>query len=242
MSKARNRRPSRIENLVYKMLIEQTSPPNGYGTAGWVRNRQKTIHDFIQEPLEDVIVSLKYGYFEVERTVSVFQLINGVCELDELCDKFNRINKNLDVWDGEVFGGTSIKAEKHISSLKLQYDNTYNDESDLSSVLRYYVLEHEHTGNTYVLLKIHNGIDVRGGYTDAKLFKFKQYYTSFDEYVPIYQYRPEILEYIKEGYYGDRIKTDLQHLPDISIQMISDIDCGTLPITELDTFQYEHTI
>ena len=48
--------------------------------------------------------------------------------------------------------------------------NTYNGGSDLSQVLQGAWLE-DADGDTYLLLQIHGGCDVRGGYTDAKLFK-----------------------------------------------------------------------
>lgn len=46
--------------------------------------------------------------------------------------------------------------------------NTYNHESTLSQVLQF--LYFEVNGSSYVLLSIHGGCDVRGGYTDCKVF------------------------------------------------------------------------
>ena len=53
--------------------------------------------------------------------------------------------------------------------------NTYNYENNLSQVLlfRVFVINNE----PYVLLQIHGGCDVRGGYTDIKCFKLEGYLT-----------------------------------------------------------------
>lgn len=47
--------------------------------------------------------------------------------------------------------------------------NTYNGESLLSQVLQYTVFGNQ--GKTYIILQIHGGADVRGGYTDPKIFE-----------------------------------------------------------------------
>lgn len=47
--------------------------------------------------------------------------------------------------------------------------NTYNGEDLLSQVLQYCYFEID--GTAYVLLQIHGGCDVRGGYTDPRVFK-----------------------------------------------------------------------
>lgn len=48
--------------------------------------------------------------------------------------------------------------------------NTYNGESMLDQVLQYLYWEDQVDGGDFVLLSIHGGADVRGGYSDAKVF------------------------------------------------------------------------
>ena len=48
--------------------------------------------------------------------------------------------------------------------------NTYNHDSALSQVLQYLYFETEDGENGYILLQIHGGCDVRGGYTAPKVF------------------------------------------------------------------------
>jgi len=47
-------------------------------------------------------------------------------------------------------------------------DNSYNHEDFLSQVIQFTYFEHD--GESYVLLQIHGGCDVRGGYTEPRAF------------------------------------------------------------------------
>ena len=87
---------------------------------------------------------------------------------------------------GECYG-VSREAEKFIEykshiycyDVKVEHTwNTYNGDSFLSQVLQGSYLTIN--GESYVLFQIHGGADVRGGYTDAKLFKLD----SFQEWLP----------------------------------------------------------
>jgi hypothetical protein len=167
---------TQIQKLVFKMLTENTGVhflDSGMSNGRhWQRNAKKTIEDFANEPAE---LYIKYRNDDfIERTVSVFHYISTMYELDSICDKFNRIRSND--WDGDFYGVSA----KHQAFLEdIGYDknprewNTYNGESDLSQTLQGVSLRLFVDGQyeDYALIQIHNGADVRGGYTDAKLFK-----------------------------------------------------------------------
>jgi len=70
--------------------------------------------------------------------------------------------------------------------------NTYNCDSDLDQVLQgtWIRLNDEQ----YLVLQVHNGADVRGGYTDAKLFKPNED-GLINEYISEYMTQDEIIEY-----------------------------------------------
>jgi hypothetical protein len=97
-----------------------------------------------------------------------------------------------------------------LSDLSVKHTfNTYNWDSDLSQVLQGSWIDIG--GQQYLLLQIHNGCDVRGGYTDAKLF------VPVDdgiihEYLDDYQDSYVINEYLEGGhitvidYYDPTIK------------------------------------
>jgi hypothetical protein len=59
---------------------------------------------------------------------------------------------------------------QHVGAEHSYMVNTYNGEDALSQVLQYCQFETE-SGDWYVLLQIHGGCDVRGGYTDPVAFR-----------------------------------------------------------------------
>jgi len=56
--------------------------------------------------------------------------------------------------------------------------NTYNDDTDLSQTLQLVTFRR---GDTYfAIVQVHGGCDVRGGYTDGKVYEVPEYYNLFD--------------------------------------------------------------
>lgn len=115
----------------------------------------------------------KYGV-----TVSTYHYLSEILELNEVTKKVNSfITKNRLHWVDEV-------ADELNNSEVLSYfldtefsktTNTYNGENNLSQILLFKTFK---VGQSvYVLLQIHNGADVRGGYTDCKCFKLNGYLT-----------------------------------------------------------------
>lgn len=113
---------------------------------------------------------------ELIYSINVFKyLVSAELELDEVCNTFNAIQdaENDEDFNGECYG-VSIKAGGYLNSLDATIErgwNTYNDSAQtLSQVLQgsYVSIDKQR----YLILQIHGGCDVRGGYTTAKLFKF----------------------------------------------------------------------
>ena len=194
------------QELVYKMLTENTGShfldSGGTDNRGWQRNQKKTINDFYNEQAEQYFFDTASKYPEIERNVSVFHYLSNL-ELDEICERFNKANKDAKDWDGELYG-VSARAEKVLAELSGKHKidepriwNTYNGDSDLSQTLQGANLRLFNDGQfeDYVLIQIHNGADVRGGYTDAKLFKVTDDFYSIWEYMDKYHLMDE-LEYI----------------------------------------------
>lgn len=190
------KKPNQIQRLVYRMMTENTGrhmlDSGGIYGRNWERNQLRTIRDFMSQPLEVLTYNVGEDYFY--RTVNVFPFLCQMYELDDICDKFNRRNNKCKDWDGEWYGvsGRAYRwlVDTYDPEFVREY-NTYNGESDLSQVLQADVVLID--GETYHLIQVHGGCDVRGGYTDAKLFKFRDY-----DYVYEWMHQTELRELYDE--------------------------------------------
>lgn len=182
-------KPSRIEKLVYKMLTTNTGThfldSGGESGRAWQRNQQKTLKGFQDEPEVEIDSDIvKYPIkdsSELTVRVSTFHHLVNSLELDEVCNRFNALT--CADWDSDVAYGLSVKQESWLRSQGFIFHdtwNSYNDDSNLSQTLQGCNLDKNFQAAfefpEYILLQIHNGADVRGGYTDAKLFKVKDEY------------------------------------------------------------------
>lgn len=167
---------SEIEKVIFEMLTGSTGTHflDSGGATGrhWQRNQKRTIEDFRNEP--EAFLILEPDYPEAE--ISVFHfLTSGAFQLDDIAQEFNALD--CDDWHGD-FNGTSAEQcawlEVHGLSPTGPAWNTYNHDSILSQVLQGQTLENS-DGDTYELIQIHNGADVRGGYADARLFRIDDY-------------------------------------------------------------------
>lgn len=198
------------QKLVYAMLTENTGSHmldsgGAYG-RNWEKNQAKTIEDFDNE-LETTIDKSEWTdkdgkvHTEYERTVSVFHYLSEL-ESDHLCDKFNELNTDCKDWDGDFAWGVSQKGADFLELIGMESKhefNTYNGDSDLSQVLQGAWLDMD--GEPYLLLQIHGGCDVRGGYTDAKLFKVEDdwmIHSYLREYIDSYEIEEEYELYHNE--------------------------------------------
>lgn len=171
-----------IEKLIYKMLTENTGThmldSGGDSGRAWQRNQKKTPADFKNEPMVSVDTRDAETSEQIEFSVSTFHyLTSGVLELDDLCLKFNRKFATMPDWNSDIYG-VSEKAQAWIERNMSEFTfddswNSYNGNYNLDQVLQgtNLVTGSKYEYPRYVLLQIHNGADVRGGYTDAKLFK-----------------------------------------------------------------------
>jgi len=175
------------ETLIHAMLTTNTGThmldSGGDNGRNWQRNQGKTLADFQDEPAalldwyvkrddDDNIISA-----EPEVTTSVFhKLTSGIIWQDDLCRQFNAMP--CDDWRGDYYG-TSVEQTDwlglHGFDQRRGCDgwNTYNWAANFSQTMQGHDLERD--GENYVLIQIHGGADVRGGYTDAKLFRLSDH-------------------------------------------------------------------
>ena len=164
------------EQQIFEMLTECTGTAmcdsgGAYG-RNWEQNQGKTLADFENEP--EVRLEFYEGKAEYY-LISLYHYLTKQLEIDGICQEFNDLNSKD--WDCEDYHGVSAAAGKLLDQYNVEIRegwNSYNGESSLSQVIQgTYV---RIADNDYVVLQIHGGCDVRGGYTDAKLFKIVNSY------------------------------------------------------------------
>ena len=172
--------PTKLQELIYSMLTENTGEAmmdsgGAYGRH-WQENSKKTIQGFMNEPecwLDSPL--------EPHPTVSVFHYLSNVLNQNKLCEEFNTLPS--DNWDSDLMYGLSTEGEAWLNKRGFQAQgeifNTYNGDSLLSQTLQGLFLsrfnQEKNYTERYILLQIHGGYDVRGGYTDAKLFEVENF-------------------------------------------------------------------
>lgn len=162
------------EYIIENMLKENTGVAlcdsgGAYGRA-WQRNQGV---DFASQPEVEVDYEWMDEGDRIDFTIDLYHFLNNNLTSDELTDEFNSLFNAMDDWDGYGYGLSSdasrwLASCFHLKESELSegWYNSYNGESNLSQVIQF-----RYIGNSYVILQVHNGCDVRGGYTDAKLFR-----------------------------------------------------------------------
>src|SRR5690606_937102 len=151
-----------IEKTITAMLTENTGThfldSGGENGRMWQRNQGK---DFESEKP----VTLEDGYF----TVSLYHYLKETLSIDEVCEVINAyIVENEIHWVGEVDFDDIENRIGEVENIGEQF-NTYNWSAPFS--LDFQGITFDFEGDHYVLLQIHNGADIRGGYTGVKCFK-----------------------------------------------------------------------
>jgi len=164
-------------NIFQEMLITPTAHHICDSGAIYGRNyeRNKT-RDFANEPQATLTID-KFG---PEVSVSVYHHLNACLEQDPLCILFNRLDCRA--WDSDLYGISAAQQlwlEDHGLFPEGEAWNTYNWDNNFDQVM-----QGQNLTEDYVLLQIHGGCDVRSGYTDARLFKIRDWmndYFLFDD-------------------------------------------------------------
>ena len=170
-----------VKQLIYSLLTTNTGthPLDSGGVYGrhWERNAKKTIEDFETEPQ----AVLEARHDDLYPIISLYHYLTRILELDDLCNKFNALP--VDDWNSEDYYGVSAAGEQWFKDHGFEplgdTFNSYNGDSILSQIIQGETFKVNDT--YYCLLQVHGGCDVRGGYTDAKLFKLEEEYKLYDE-------------------------------------------------------------
>ena len=171
-----------LNTTIAKMLTENTGTnfldSGGENGRNWQRNKGRTAKDFNAEPA--ATVDFKYG---IEVTLNVYHWLADRVTLStpmnlkfgKFCAKAANKDKGwleltADWLDSMSSSNTGEDGPRGIygdgSPMSI---NTYNGECLLSQTLQYTFFTLDHTA--YVILQIHGGADVRGGYTKPRVFE-----------------------------------------------------------------------
>lgn len=187
----------RVANTLFSMLTENTGKAlcdsgGAYG-RNWERAQGKKVSDFLREPPATIKFDAEYkpkeaggGYEKTGRyapiyTLSLFHYLSQFVELDGICDEFNKRNKNAPDWEFDGAYGVCKDAGQWLESIGAEIGeafNSYNWGAAFSQTIQGSFLRIG--SENYLILQIHGGCDVRGGYTNTKLFKVE------NEYLPLF--------------------------------------------------------
>jgi hypothetical protein len=157
------------ERKLHEMLTENTGisimDSGGDDNRSWQQNRK--IYDFRKQPGIEVTV---YSDGDVTFSMSVFHYLRDRVEYTEasasLTERMDEYGRENDVY-GLILMEDFIE---YITGYQAKTFNTYNGENLLSQVLQ--GAEFTYDG-AYIALQIHNGCDVRGGYTHPVIFELR---------------------------------------------------------------------
>ena len=169
---------NQTKQIIYEMLTEPTGThmldSGGEDNRHWQRNQKMSLEDFENEKeYEFFDTDTDYPYCEK----SLFHHLVESCEfaeretmyfenwIDE--DKYHYID-NPEGRTNELESVDEYMTERF--GQEARCINSYNDECDLSQTIQF-VYVGDIYDNDMIALSIHNGCDVRGGYTDYKFFR-----------------------------------------------------------------------
>lgn len=199
-----------LEETVVSLLTENTGchflDSGGSSGRNWQRNSGLTVATAEAAPSAMLEVYHRKGYgYELSPTASLYDYLTDKLYLDDYCDEFNALP--VEDWEGGY--GISEAGLEWLTERGFelgQTHNSYNGESTLSQVIQWTVAEYD--GQVYALLQVHGGADVRGGYTDAKLFALEDEYDFYGDASCVFSVETEDGGYLTLSYQGEWLNSE----------------------------------
>ena len=168
------------EQIIYEMLTENTGrhmlDSGGDSGRAWQRNQVKSLEDFRNE------AQTHFDARYYDATISLFHHLNDrLTYSEEWTHELHTYAKSRDdaSWL-EIMESfpTEMGLERGFT------ENSYNRESLLSQVIQYVTFSDG--ARNLVMLQIHGGADVRGGYTAPRVFEMDDEYSLIMESASIF--------------------------------------------------------
>ncbi len=173
---------TQIEHEIASMLKENTGSHFLDSGGAYGRNWEKNqaVEDFNAQP------ALKVDYFnsQISVTLDIFHFLTSTLDVTKDSRKLNNALQRFA--NKKEYEETSYA--EIIEDFKEQYlkprglkasesDNVYNSDCMLSQVFTYSYIYSSDSEDypEYIIIQLHNGCDVRGGYTAPKIFEFNEF-------------------------------------------------------------------
>ena len=157
-----------VKRAVKEMLIENTGcsildSGGAYG-RGWEKNRSRNFDE------EEAVFLEVYGD-NIEISYNIYWYLVNFLSISEESERLNTklqtiFNESEKLYSEDI--EDFVAGEENLRSEGSE--NTYNYETILSEIIQYNILIDEETDEYFIILQIHNGCDVRGGYTRPRVF------------------------------------------------------------------------
>jgi hypothetical protein len=167
---------------IFEMMTENTGThflDSGMSEGRhWQQNRKRTLSDFLARPKANLETT--YG---LEVSLDLFHFLNDRVTLTPLAEELQEYFEEwisgddsrsfYDCWNMEEFAHIYGQTER-----QPDVANSYNWDNHLDQVIQYVTFEN--AGNHFVILQVHGGADVRGGYTRPQVFEMLGEYAFYD--------------------------------------------------------------
>jgi hypothetical protein len=168
-----------MKRIIERMLKENTGRAmmdsgDYYGRA-YERNQGR---NFENEAACQVEINEKFK--EINISFDTYHYLTAYLDYDDTCrlleKRFKRYTNRREnqetAWLTLMIEFAGFTNDDSYQGNGIHTTNTYNYDNILSQILQY--VDFEFKGNTYILLQIHGGCDVRGGYTKPRIFRIPE--------------------------------------------------------------------
>lgn len=173
------------KDIIRTMMITNTGKhfldSGGDNGRMWQRNQVKDkLLESTNKSWDDTPAVSIDGRWGIEVTISLYHFLNHYLTYEpDITEKLLRYIEEHDYYDME--GMEEFAKDYEAGTAKswlggdIQAGNTYNDASLLSQVFQYVDWVEPNTEQAFIAIQIHNGADVRGGYTRPVVFSYKEW-------------------------------------------------------------------
>lgn len=162
---------TRTQQVIESQLLENTGKSlldSGGAYGRHYERNQKTGINFDSDLIID--------QFNVIIPIQVF--MDTMLDYTNICEELENKFKEAGI---DLYYTNRDKISDFLELLGVEYDrysraewsNTYNWDNDLSQDLQFHLFSYE--GSTYAIIETHNGCDIRGGYSDGRIYEVKDY-------------------------------------------------------------------